>query len=137
MLLLVAVFAMHDSHATHRWIRFGGLFTFQPSEMAKPVLVLFLAYFLQTRMHAMDDWKGTILRAVAPPLVFIGADPEGAGPGHGAGVRGGDDADAVPGGGAEEVLCDGGGGGGAGAVLHAVLRDVAAGAHAGVYESGG
>ncbi len=72
MLLLVVVFAMHDSHATHRWIRFGGLFTFQPSEIAKPVVVLFLAYFLQTRMHAMDDWKGTILRAVAPPLLFIG-----------------------------------------------------------------
>ncbi|GAC1365152.1 MAG: putative lipid II flippase FtsW [Acidobacteriaceae bacterium] len=70
--LLVVVFAMHDSHATHRWIRFGGLFTFQPSEIAKPVVVLFLAYFLQTRMHAMDDWKGTILRAVAPPLLFVG-----------------------------------------------------------------
>ncbi len=70
--LLLVVFAMHDSHATHRWIRFGGLFTFQPSEIAKPVVVLFLAYFLQTRLHAMDDWKGTILRAVAPPLLFIG-----------------------------------------------------------------
>jgi cell division protein FtsW len=32
--------------------------------LAKPVMVLFLAYFLQTRIHAMDDWKGTILRAV-------------------------------------------------------------------------
>jgi cell division protein FtsW len=70
-LLLLAVFLMHDSHHTHRWIRFGGLFTFQPSEIAKPVLVLFLAYFLQTRIHAMDDWKGTILRAALPPLVFI------------------------------------------------------------------
>ncbi|HEX9198277.1 MAG TPA: putative lipid II flippase FtsW [Acidobacteriaceae bacterium] len=70
-MLLLGVFAMHDSHHTHRWIRFGPLFTFQPSEIAKPVLVLFLAYFLQTRIHAMDDWKGTILRAVMPPLVFI------------------------------------------------------------------
>ena len=71
MLLLVGVFAMHDSHHTHRWIRFGGFFTFQPSEIAKPVMVLFLAYFLQTRIHQMDDWKGTILRAVAPPLLFV------------------------------------------------------------------
>ena len=71
MLLLVAVFAMHDSHHTHRWIRFGGFFTLQPSEFAKPVMVLFLAYFLQTRIHQMDDWKGTILRAVAPPLLFV------------------------------------------------------------------
>lgn len=71
MLLLVGVFAVHDSHHTHRWFRFGGFFTFQPSEIAKPVMVLFLAYFLQTRIHQMDDWKGTILRAVAPPLLFI------------------------------------------------------------------
>ena len=71
-LLLLVVFAFHDSHHTHRWVRFGGLFTFQPSELAKPVLILFLAYFLQTRIHLMDDWKGTILRAALPPLLFIG-----------------------------------------------------------------
>ncbi len=69
--LLVGVFAVRDSHHTHRWFRFGPLFTFQPSELATPVLVLFLAYFLQTRIHAMDDWKGTILKAVMPPLLFI------------------------------------------------------------------
>src|SRR5258705_201599 len=34
------------------------------------LLVLFLAYFLQTRIHQMDDVKGTILRAVAVPLAF-------------------------------------------------------------------
>jgi len=67
--LLVGVFAMHDSHHTHRWVRFGGLFTFQPSEIAKPVLVLFLAYFLQTRMASTDDWR-TVLKASAPPLLF-------------------------------------------------------------------
>jgi cell division protein FtsW len=71
MMLLVGVFAMRDSHHTHRWFRFGPLFTFQPSELATPVLVLFLAYFLQTRIHAMDDWKGTILKASLPPLVFV------------------------------------------------------------------
>jgi cell division protein FtsW len=72
MVLLVGVFAMRDSHNTHRWFRFGGFFTFQPSELAKPTLVLFLAYFLQTRIHKMDDWRGTILRAALPPLLFIG-----------------------------------------------------------------
>ena len=71
MLMLVVVFAFHDSHHTHRWFRFGPL-SLQPSELAKPVLVLFLAWFLQTRMHQMDDWKGTIFRAVLPPLLFIG-----------------------------------------------------------------
>ncbi|HMF54482.1 MAG TPA: putative lipid II flippase FtsW [Edaphobacter sp.] len=70
MLLLIGVFAMRDSHNTHRWFRFG-FASFQPSELAKPTLVLFLAYFLQTRIHKMDDWRGTVLRAALPPLVFI------------------------------------------------------------------
>jgi cell division protein FtsW len=70
-LLLVGVFAMHGMNGAHRWIRVGGT-TLQPSELAKPVIVLFLAYFLQRRIHAMDDWKRTILRAMLPPLVFIG-----------------------------------------------------------------
>lgn len=71
MLLLIGVFAMRDSHNTHRWFKIGPFFTFQPSEIAKPVLVLFLAWFLQNRMHRMDDLKGTILRAAAPPLLMI------------------------------------------------------------------
>ncbi len=71
VLLLVAVFVAPGSHHTHRWFRFGGFFTFQPSELATPIVILFLAYFLQTRLHKMDDYKGTILRAVAPPLLLI------------------------------------------------------------------
>ena len=70
MLMLIGVFAMsglaRDASVDSVW----RLFTLQPSELAKPVLVLFLAYFLQTRIHQMDDWKGTILRAVAVPLAF-------------------------------------------------------------------
>jgi cell division protein FtsW len=69
MLMLIGVFAMSGMNGAHRWIRLAGT-TLQPSELAKPVLVLFLAYFLQTRIHQMDDWKGTILRAVAVPLAF-------------------------------------------------------------------
>ncbi len=70
-LLLVSVFAMPKLNHTHRWFK-AGFFTFQPSELATPLVVLFLAYFLQTRIYKMDDWKGTILRAALPPLVFIG-----------------------------------------------------------------
>jgi cell division protein FtsW len=70
-ILLVAVFFFHSSHNTHRWIRFGDFFTFQPSEIAKPVLVLFLAWFLYTRLDSMRDWKRTLLRAAVMPVVFI------------------------------------------------------------------
>ena len=70
-LMLVGVFAMPKLNHTHRWFKFGSFFTFQPSELATPLVVLFLAWFLQTRIYKMDDWKGTILRAALPPLVFI------------------------------------------------------------------
>jgi cell division protein FtsW len=69
--LLVSVFFFPDSHNTHRWIRFGGHFTFQPSEIAKPVLVLFLAWFLHSRLDSMRDWKHTLLRAAIIPVVFM------------------------------------------------------------------
>jgi cell division protein FtsW len=70
VICLLAAFLMRDSHNTHRWIRFG-ILSFQPSELAKPAMVLFLAWFLQSRMQTIDDWRGTILPAALPSLVFI------------------------------------------------------------------
>jgi cell division protein FtsW len=70
-LLLISVFFLDRSHHTHRWIRWGG-FSLQPSELAKPVLILFLAYFLEGRTKSMDDWRNTLLPAAAPVLVFLG-----------------------------------------------------------------
>jgi cell division protein FtsW len=69
--LLVLVYFFRDSHNTHRWIRFGGFFTFQPSEIAKPVLILFLAWFLHKRIHLIDDWRRTLLPAAVMPVFFI------------------------------------------------------------------
>jgi cell division protein FtsW len=69
--LLVLVFFIPGSHNVHRWIRFGNFFTFQPSEIAKPVLVLFLAWFLHTRLDQINDWKNTLLRAAIMPVVLI------------------------------------------------------------------
>jgi hypothetical protein len=63
----------------------AGFFTFQPSEIAKPVLVLFLAWFLHTRLDAMRDWKHTLLRAAIMPVVFV-VLIVAARPGHGAGA---------------------------------------------------
>ena len=70
-LLLVSVFFFPGSHNTHRWIRFGGHFTFQPSEITKPVLVLFLAWFLHTRLHDMNEFRKTLLRVAIMPVVFV------------------------------------------------------------------
>jgi cell division protein FtsW len=69
-LLLVSVFFFPVSHNTHRWIHFGAI-SFQPSEIAKPVAVLFLAWFLHTRLDAMRDWKNTLLKAAVMPVLFM------------------------------------------------------------------
>ena len=69
-LMLLAVFAFPTTNGAHRWIRLAGQ-TLQPSGLAVPVIILFLAWFLQTRIHAIDDFKETIFPAVLPPLVFI------------------------------------------------------------------
>lgn len=70
-LLLLSVFFLDRSHNTHRWIHAGG-FSFQPSELAKPVLILFLAYFLESRGKTMDDVRNTLIPAAAPVIVFLG-----------------------------------------------------------------
>jgi cell division protein FtsW len=70
-LLLISVFFLDRSHNTHRWIHAGG-FSFQPSELAKPVLILFLAYFLEGRARSMDDWRNTLMPAAAPVVMLLG-----------------------------------------------------------------
>jgi cell division protein FtsW len=72
VLLLLGTYLLPNSRATHRWIRFGHQFTFQPSELAKLVLVLFMAWFLHTRLDKMRDWKGTLLRVAIVPVMLIG-----------------------------------------------------------------
>jgi cell division protein FtsW len=72
-LLLLAVFFLDRAHNTHRWIRMGAM-SLQPSELAKPALILFLAFFLEKRIKALgegeDDWRHTLLPAVIPAALF-------------------------------------------------------------------
>lgn len=69
-ILLLGVFLLDRTHHTHRWIRFRG-FSFEPSELAKPALILFLAFFLEARTKTIEDWKNTLLPAVVPTFVFL------------------------------------------------------------------
>jgi cell division protein FtsW len=50
-----------------RWFGFGSL-SFQPSELFKPVLVLYLAHILAKKEERLND----ILRGVLPPLALMG-----------------------------------------------------------------
>ncbi len=69
-LLLVSVFFLDRAHGTHRWFHLGPI-SLQPSELAKPALILFLAFFLENKTQAMDDWRNTLLPAVSPTAVFL------------------------------------------------------------------
>lgn len=77
VLMLAGTFFLDKSHATHRWIRIGPVGV-QPSELAKLVAILYLAWFLDLRRRAttsLEFSKGdlvhTILPAVAPILVCV------------------------------------------------------------------
>ena len=44
----------------HRWFHLG-VASFQPSELAKIILTVFLAYFLDLRKGEVNDWRHTLL----------------------------------------------------------------------------
>ncbi len=60
LLLLVGVLFAERSHNTHRWLHMGSA-SFQPSELSKIVIVLFLAYFLELRQGEVNDLGHTLL----------------------------------------------------------------------------
>jgi len=66
LLLLVAVYFVDSAH--HRWLRFGSFLGVQPSELAKPALVLFLAYFLTWKARAINNRRYTL----APAAIAVG-----------------------------------------------------------------
>lgn len=68
-LLLILVLFLDRSHNTHRWIKLGA-FSFQPSELAKPAIIIYLACFLESRLRDIDDWRRTLIPAVIPTLLF-------------------------------------------------------------------
>jgi cell division protein FtsW len=68
-ILLVWVFHFPKSNNARRWIRLYG-YSLEPSEIAKLVLVLFLAWFLSTRLDKINQWI-TLGRASIIPLVLI------------------------------------------------------------------
>jgi cell division protein FtsW len=64
VVLLVSVFAFQPINGARRWIRLPGGFTFQPSEVAKLSLTIFLARFLERRAGDEDSFVRTFLPCV-------------------------------------------------------------------------
>jgi cell division protein FtsW len=69
-LLLISVFFLDRAHHTHRWLHLGS-FSFQPSEVAKAALIVFLAHFLESRSKSINDWRNTLLPAITPTAMFV------------------------------------------------------------------
>jgi cell division protein FtsW len=67
---LVAVFAFPVINGASRWIRFGGL-SFQPSEMAKIALPIFLAFFLTKNETSVGELRSTVVPCLGA-LVLLG-----------------------------------------------------------------
>ena len=55
----------------HRWFRFAGLGSLQPSEFAKPALILFLAYFLSRRSRVINDRRTLLQAFVAVAMLAV------------------------------------------------------------------
>jgi cell division protein FtsW len=70
LMLLVAVYFVDSAH--HRWLRLGGPVGVQPSELAKPALVVFLAFFVTWRARAINNPRFTLVpAALAVGLVIF------------------------------------------------------------------
>ena len=69
--LLVVAFLMPSAANTHRWIRFGGL-SFQPAELGKLALIVFMSYFLEKRKGRVNELGFTLIPVGAVNLLFAG-----------------------------------------------------------------
>ena len=63
--LVIALF-QPPINGKHRWIVVMHLFQVQPSELAKPVLILFVAWFIARREERVNELTGTLL-----PLALV------------------------------------------------------------------
>lgn len=69
VLCVAVIFIGSDSHGSTRWIDLGPI-SFQPSEVAKIGLIVFLAALLERVSKSLSDWRnlGRVLFALVPVL---------------------------------------------------------------------
>jgi rod shape determining protein RodA len=76
--LLILVFPLAENvRGSQRWIAFGS-FNFQPSELGKVLLILFLAGFVADRARRIGEWRVTwsVLGLAAIPIVLVFKEPD-------------------------------------------------------------
>jgi rod shape determining protein RodA len=78
IVLLLAVFALAEEvRGSKRWIEIG-FFNFQPSELAKLILIVVLAGFVAERRHRAHEWRTTfgVVGLALPLTVLVFKEPD-------------------------------------------------------------
>ncbi len=77
IILLMAVFAFEPTYDSHRWIRLSA-FTFQPSEIAKFMAVIYAAFYTSTKKwwyRSFREWLGLLLPiGILAALIIVEPD---------------------------------------------------------------
>ena len=70
-LLAIVLFYGVASHGQRRWISIGPV-QFQPSEMAKAILIVFLAHLASNYVKQLKNWKGVVkCFVIALPMIIL------------------------------------------------------------------
>ena len=65
MVLFLQLLVFFLDSKTHRWFRLQGVGTLQPSEFAKPALIIFFAYFVTEKREAINSRRTIVAAALA------------------------------------------------------------------------
>lgn len=65
MVLFLQLLVFFLDNKTHRWFRLEGIGTLQPSEFAKPALIIFFAYFVTQKREAINSRRTIAAAALA------------------------------------------------------------------------
>jgi rod shape determining protein RodA len=71
LLLLVGLFFVSPIQNVHRWYKIPGVASFQPSEQAKLIVVLFLAWFLERRSSQVGSISTALQMGVIVGVPFL------------------------------------------------------------------
>jgi len=65
MVLFLQLLVFFLDSKTHRWFRLQGVGTLQPSEFAKPALIVFFAYFVTQKREAINTRRTIVAASLA------------------------------------------------------------------------
>jgi len=69
VVLFLQILVFFFDPKTHRWFRLEGIGTLQPSEFAKPALVIFFAYFVTEKQDAINSKRTMIAASLALAVI--------------------------------------------------------------------